>query len=536
MLPGKSYAFDDYVRMAWKRKWWFLVPTVVIGAATYIWSARLPDRYYSETVVLIVPQTVPSAYVRTTITAGIAQRLTAIRQQLLSRTRLERLIEEFNLYEREREVMLMEDVVGLMRRHVTIEVPVVRRSRPDDPVSFTVGFEAGQPRTAMLIADRLASLLVQENIQDREVQVDSTNQFLQTQMEEARRRLLEHDEKLETFRRVNAGRLPTQAQSNFQLLQSTQVQIQANADAALRDREQLAQLEKDIEAAVSTPVPAAILAIDGGKLAPPGTIAQQLEGARAALTALELRLRPDHPDVGRARRQVADLEVKAEQEAREAAEAAASGTFGSRAPTREQLATLKRVSEMRAEVAQIQARLEQRKREEERLRRALGDYTTRLEAAPGLESELSELMRDYQTIQEQYTTLLRRSEESKMAVSLERRQVGEQFRVIDSARLPERPSSPNRVRINLMGLLGGLALGLAWAALLEYRDTTLKTDEDVVASLSLPVLAVIPAMLTSGDRQRRKRRRTLAIAGAVASVATLAALAWRFDVFAAWVS
>jgi polysaccharide chain length determinant protein (PEP-CTERM system associated) len=521
--------------MAWKRKWWILVPALVIGTATYIWASRLPDRYYSDTTVLIVPQTVPSAFVRTTITAGIAQRLPAIRQQLLSRTRLERMIDEFNLYERERQTMLMEDVVNLMRRHVRIDVPAQRR-RTDETTSFTVGFEAGEPRTAMLVANRLASLLVQENIQDREIQVDSTNQFLQTQVEEARKRLLAHDEKLEAFRRRNAGRLPNQAQSNLQLLQTTQVQIQANADAAAKDQERKAQLEKDIDAAAAAPVAAVFLAANGDKPAPPGTAAQQLESARAALTALELRLRPDHPDLGRAKRQIEDLEIKADQEAREAAKAAASGTFGSKPPSREQLAALKRVADMRAEVAQIDARLEQRKRDDERLRRTLGDYTARLEAAPALESELSELMRDYGTVSEQYSTLLRKSEESKMAVSLERRQVGEQFRVIDGARLPERPTSPNRLRLNLIGLLGGLALGLAWAALLEYRDTTLKTDEDVVISLSLPVLAVIPAMLTAIDRRRIKRKRALAFAGAVASVLTVAAvIAWRMELLSAWV-
>jgi polysaccharide chain length determinant protein (PEP-CTERM system associated) len=534
MLPGKSYVFDDFVRMAWKRKWWILVPTALIGAATFVWSYRLPDRYYSQTTVLIVPQTVPAAFVRSTITAGIAERLTAIRQQILSRTRLERLIEEFNLYERERQVMLMEDVVGLMRQHVRIDVPVQRR-RTDDTSSFTVGFEAGEPRTAMVVANRLASLLVQENIQDREVQVDSTNQFLQTQVEEARRRLVEHEAKLEAFRRRNAGRLPTQAQSNLQLLQSTQTQLQANADAVTADRDRLSQLDALIEAAAAMP-PAAVAALDGGKGPSPGTVTQQLAAARSNLAALELRLRPEHPDVGRAKRLIADLEVKAQLEARAAAEAASTATGGPRPPTREQLAASKRVDDMRAEAEQIRVRLEQRKRDAERLQQAVADFTARLEAAPGLESEWTELTRDYGTIQEQYSTLLRKSEESKMAVSLERRQVGEQFRVIDGARLPERPVSPNRGRLNLMGLLGGLALGLAWAALLEYRDTTLKTDEDVVVSLSLPVLAVIPAMLTSGDRIRLKRRRALAFTGAVAGVLAVATVvAWRLELLSAWV-
>jgi polysaccharide chain length determinant protein (PEP-CTERM system associated) len=533
MLPGKSYAFSDFIWIAWKRRWWILVPAALIAIATFVWASRLPDRYQSQTTVLIVPQTVPSAFVRTTITAGIAERLTGIRQQILSRTRLETLIEEFNLYERERQTMLMEDVVNLMRQHVRIDVPTARR-RNDNTSSFTVGFEAGDPRTAMVVANRLASLLVQENIQDRDVQVDSTNQFLQTQLEEARQRLVVQEERLEAFRRRNAGRLPTQSQSNLQLLQTTQGQLQANADGALKDRDRLMQLETLVEQAAATPTPVIAPATEGNRAPAPGSVAEKLEAARANLTALELRLRPDHPDVGRAKRLIADLETKADEEARAAAEAAASGVLPAR-PSREQLAAMKREADMRAEIEQIRNRLEYRKLEETRLQQALADYKGRLEAAPALESELTELTRDYGITRDQYATLLRKTEESKMAVSLERRQVGEQFRVIDSARLPERPISPNRERLNLLGILGGLALGMALAALLEYRDTTLKTDQDVVDSLSLPVLAVIPAMLTILDRRRRHRRRVLAFTGLVASAFTIAVAAWQWELLAAWV-
>jgi hypothetical protein len=171
------------------------------------------------------------------------------------------------------------------------------------------------------------------------------------------------------------------------------------------------------------------------------------------------------------------------------------------------------------------------------LKRVLASYSVRLEAAPKLESELTELMRDYGTIQSQYETLLKRSEESRIAVNLERRQIGEQFKIIDGARLPERPISPNRLRMNLMGLLAGLGFGIALAALREYRDTTLKTDSDVVTSLALPVLAVIPAMVTALDRRRQRRKRILigASASLVVVLAAGAVVAWRMQLLQAWV-
>ena len=154
-----------------------------------------------------------------------------------------------------------------------------------------------------------------------------------------------------------------------------------------------------------------------------------------------------------------------------------------------------------------------------------------------LESELTELMRDYGVLQEQYASLKKKSEDSKMAAELERRQIGEQFMVIEGARLPERPFSPDRTRINMMGIAGGLGFALAIVALLEYRDTTLKTDADVVVSLSLPVLAVIPAMVNSGEHRRLKRRKIWI--AAAASLAVLAAGAsavlWKLGLVQEWI-
>jgi len=153
----------------------------------------------------------------------------------------------------------------------------------------------------------------------------------------------------------------------------------------------------------------------------------------------------------------------------------------------------------------------------------------RLEATPGVESQLTELMRDYTTLQDQYRGLLGKSQDAKVAANLERRQIGEQFKLIDSARLPQRPKSPDRMRLNLMGAMGGLIVGLGFAALLEYRDTSVRTDDDVLVALALPVLATVPTLSTELERRRRKRHKVwLASSGAVAVMLCLAVIIWKF--------
>jgi polysaccharide chain length determinant protein (PEP-CTERM system associated) len=530
MLPGKKYTPEDFLRIAWKRRWSIAIPLVVIASTTAVVSLFLPNRYRASTSVVIVPQRVPENFVRSTVTTQLSERLNMISQQILSRTRLERIVQEFNLYPRERQRLIMEDVIEQMRKDISLQVNGSRNR--DAASSFNVSFESNDPRTAMRVTERLGSLFVQENLEDRALLADQTNQFLQGQLEEAKRRLQDHEKKLQEFRQRNNGQLPDQVSSNLQMLQSMQLQLQNVGESANRDRDRLAQLERnyaDIQAAaLPVSVPAA-----GGTPEQPTTAAQQLEVAKAGLRALQLRLRPEHPDIGRAKRLIAELEVKAEEEALKQPLSATSP-----APTViVDKSAQARAESIRNEIQEVRARIESSRRESTRLQEQAQSLAGRVQAAPGLESQLTELMRDYTTLQEGYTSLLKRSEDAKIAVNMERRQIGEQFRILDGARLPERPISPDRLRINLMGILGGFAIGLGLAALLEYRDTSFKTDDDIVTTLALPVLAVIPVMTSAAERRGLRRKRLILAASASVACMMVAAavmVVWRLRLVDAW--
>src|SRR5688500_18847983 len=185
MLPGKKYTPDDYVRMAWRRRWFIAIPVVVVASSTAVVAMFLPNVYRASTNVMIVPQRIPEEFVQSTVTNPLAERLNMINQQILSRTQLERIIQEFNLYERERRQMIMEDVIERMRKDIRISVSTNTRRR-ERTGSFSVSFDSPSARTAMRVTERLGSLFVQENIEDRQLLADQTSQFLQGQLEEAR--------------------------------------------------------------------------------------------------------------------------------------------------------------------------------------------------------------------------------------------------------------------------------------------------------------------------------------------------------------
>jgi uncharacterized protein involved in exopolysaccharide biosynthesis len=354
---------------------------------------------------------------------------------------------------------------------------------------------------------------------------DGTSQFLSSQVEDARRRLVEQEKKLEVYRRSHSGELPSQQTSNLAGLSNVQMQVQSLVDSMARDRDKLQLLERQI-ADLNTPDPEEDTVVDAGTATVSGgSTRQQLAAARAALANLELRLKPEHPDIGRMKRVVRDLEARAEAEALQ--EPLSPDARKPRTPAEQARRT--RVKQLQTDAEALTRNIAYKEAEEKRLRAMASTYQARAEAAPTRETELIELMRDYGTIQNLYAGLLAKSEESKLSLNLENRQVGEQFRILDPARVPERPFSPNRVRLNSLGTAAGGVLALGLILLLEWRDTTLKSDEDVRVATGLPVLAFVPVLVTRRDRQRAHRRRV------VAGVATAVALLVMAAVAAFWV-
>ncbi|MGE0866468.1 MAG: Wzz/FepE/Etk N-terminal domain-containing protein [Vicinamibacterales bacterium] len=513
MIPGKQYSFDTLVLIARRRKWLIILPALLIAGAGAAIVHRLPNSYRSETVILVVPQRVPESYVRSTVTARIEDRLQTISQQIMSRTRLEQIVADFNLYPRERaEQHLMEDIVERMRTK-DIGIDIVKGD------AFRVSYSAEDPRTAMRVTERLASLFIDESLRDREVLAEGTNQFLATQLDEARRQLVLNEKKLEEYQAQHNGELPTQMAANLQGLHNTEMALQSIGESLNRDRERRLLLERSVADIVDAP---------DEPVAPPGesemakTLADELRTAEQALLAVELKLKPEHPDVKRQRRNVDELRKRVEAQQLE-------GTLATkpRAPVTMDYARRKRLTDARAALDNLDRQLAAKISEEGRLRSQLAMYQARIEAAPAREAELAAITRDYETLQQSYRGLLQKKEESQISANLERRQIGEQFKILDPARMPEKPASPDRPRLYLIVILAAIGLGGALAATAEYFDRSLRSEADVRAALNLMVLATVPYMRDAVTSGRRLRRQLAMGLGAVTVLAVCAAVAWR---------
>ena len=538
MLPGRKLSPDHLLR-ALQRRWWMLaLPVFVCGFGALLVSRFLPNKYQSETLIQIVPQRVPDSYVVSTVTTGLEERLKSISQQIKSRSRLEELITSLDLYGAERQNMPMEDVIALMRNAVEIEVgPRGRGPRGFlDPDSFRLKFTYADARTSQRVTEELASWFIAENTRQRSSQATSTNEFLDQQLAEARARLVAHEKKVEAFRERHAGRLPSQVDGNMQAIQSSQLELSGVAASLEADRARKAMTERlyndavnELKIAAAAPPPVVTSAEPGATANL--TARQQLEAARQHLARLELRLTNEHPDVIRARRMVGDLEVKADEEAKLAQSSPTAATARPTSP--EETQRRERVSSLRAELDGITQQIASKERDQARLRGQIADYQGRINSVPGLESEWTSLSRDYDTLQESYRGLLKKSEESKVAANLERQQIGEQFRVLDPAQVPLRPLSPQRLIINAGGLALGFVIGLLLIGGLEFLDATYHNEADVVGALALGVVAVIPQVATAADVQRQKARRRWVTIGVAAALVASAGVSvslqiWRY--------
>jgi uncharacterized protein involved in exopolysaccharide biosynthesis len=367
---------------------------------------------------------------------------------------------------------------------------------------------------------------LEESLKDGQRRAEGTSSFVESEVEDKHRQLLEIEEKLTKYKLQNSGELPTQVGSNMAAVSALQNQSQQNAMSLNQDNSRRLFLERTIADLESQPETVAT----GGTSGPDpttmtGSAAQKLAAAEANMNAVIARgVKPTHIDYQRAERLVARFKKEADAEA---LRTPLSNSTGSTTPVLTQREKL--LAGYREELKDLKTNIAAKEAEDKRLRAKASEYQSKVDRAPLRAAELTELEREYGTIQSIYDGLVAKREAASMSVNLQRRQMGEQFVLLDPAPVPQKPSAPDRALINLFGLAAGLAVGLALVALVEYRDSTFKTDSELGGILALPVLAVVPLMLSETERRSKFRKRLILNLGLGSTVAVcLAVITYSF--------
>jgi protein tyrosine kinase modulator len=460
--PSQAPATRELQRLAeapLRRPWLVIIPFVLtVGLAVAV-SYLLTPRYRSSTLILVAPEQMPTNFVPQMSTERAARRLATLRQEVQSRTRLEMVAREFDPYSSLGKEPLI-DTIERMRKAVTISV------KGDD--AFSIEFEHSDPKVAMLVADRLTTLFMDEVVGASERQVSNAYEFIEKQLEGARTQLEEKEGALRNYKEQHMGQLPEQVQANLATLQRLQLEQQSVSESLRKATDTQRILESG-----GTP------SEDRFRTPPPDS----LSVLKANLALLKTRYTEQHPDV---------RSLESRIQALEAAEG--SKTPDAPPPDPAAVAAELRQREARVEIESLKGKLAD-------VDHRIAAFQERVEAAPRREQEVLGMMRDYQKLSENYSQLLSKKFDAEMAARLERQQKGQQFRVLDPAYLPASPSFPNRILFALGGVVLGLGLGIGLAVVVDMLDPTIKDAESVRDAFSFPVLAVIP-FVKPKDQQR----------------------------------
>jgi len=482
MLGHRQLNLDDYLEILRRRWWVILIPALVGCVGAYLFSRTLANQYTSRTLVLVEEQAVPDTYVKSVVTGDIGQRLGTMQEQILSRTRLQPIIEKFGLFGNDKGRVAMEDLVDRLRKDISITpIQSLVSTKEGELPGFAIGFTANDPRLAQQVCAEITSMFIEENLHLREQRAEGTTDFLKTEVDQAKGNLDAQDAKLADFKRKYIGALPGNEQADMNILASFSSQLDAVTSQLNRAQQDKAYQDSLLAQQLSA---WEMSQKSGGPRE--DTLEQRLADLQGQLVTMQAHYTVDHPEVVKLKEDIAALKKKIADNAAHAngkTVQAAEPSNRTEPPEMQQL---------RFQIHQSEVFIREKTREQARLKQQLNTYQARLSMSPGVEQQYKELTRDYQTALAFYNELLTKRSQSEMATSLERRQQGEQFRVMDAADLPEKPSFPNRPAFAAGGLAAGLALGIGITLLIELRDKSLLTENDVEHFLGLPTLAMVP--------------------------------------------
>ena len=479
-MTQRELTLQDYLAML-RRRWLLIAAFTIVGAPlAYGVSRLLPNRYKSQTLVLVSQPTVSSDLVKPVDTSDMSQRLSSMQQQILSRSRLEPIIRQYGLFPNDATQKPMEYLVAELQKAIEVTpIQPMAETRANNLPGFYVNVTLNNARTAQQVCTTITSMFIEENLHLRQQHSEDTTQFLAQQLTEAKTKLDDQDSKLAAFKARYNGSLPDEQKTNLDLLSGLSSQLDAATQALAR-----AQQDKSFaESMLSQQVASWQASQDGGSAETPE---QQLAPLQAELRRLQARYTDDYPDVIKAKKDIAALKKKiADSENQRAGD-----------PDKLLRSTVEpvQVAQLRAQIRTYDQVIVERTKEQDQIKQQIKVLQERVQSSPFIEQQFKQLTRDYQTALEFYNDLLKKRDESAMASDLERRQEGEQFRVLDPPNLPDQPSFPKRSFFALGGFAGGLGLGLGLAFFLEMQDTSLRSERDVELILRLPVLVSIPPL------------------------------------------
>ena len=561
-MEEQTKDLKDYLSTLRRRKKQILTTVGVLLLVSVLVAFLLPPVYRSTATILIEEQEIPPELVRSTITSYADQRLQVISQQVMTRANMMQIIEKYNLYPSKRKHETSEEILDRMRKDIKFNLVsadvIDRRSgmKTVATIAFTLAFDNDTAAGAQKVASELTSLYLNENLKTRQQKSAETSTFLSEEVSKLSEHISETEAKLAAFKAKNVGRLPELTQLNMQLRDRTDSEVM-EADrqlSVLEERKfylegQLAQMKPNtpmisasgerildsderlkalqaqytsLAGVYSAKHPDVIkmrreidaLTKETGGNSDYHEQAKRLTQMRADLATMREKYSDDYPDVIKLKKAVAALE-QANKKA-----AAADGGEPAKFKKPENPAYITLQSQLDSTIEELKSLRVKRSD----LKAKMGSYESRIEQTPQVEREYLDLSRDHENSLKRYQELKAKQMEAQVGQELEKDSKGERFSLIDPAQLPEKPNSPNRPAILLLGFVLSLGGGVAYAGVLESMDGSIKSSKGLAGLIKAPLLSVIPYIENAEDRRNQSKVKISVVAAVIASVLVIALL------------
>jgi protein tyrosine kinase modulator len=498
---------QDYLATL-RRRWLFVAVPLVAGLAiSYALIRLLPKSYTSQALMLVEQQQIPHKLVEPVITEDLDARIANIEEQTLSRTRLQPIIERYNLFKNSSGDQSMDALVLLLQNAVEITpVKPMVKTKVETIPGFYLSVTLDNPRVAQEVCNDIASMFVDEDIRERQRSAEGTTSFLESQLDDAKRKLDDQDAILADFERKHMGMLPDESKTNLALLGTLNTQLQVtseNLDRAIQNKEYMESLLTQQVAAWK--LTRQINGEDGTATSSSSRTAQ-LAKLQVQLDSLEARYTDQFPDVIKVKAEIADLK-------KQLAAGSPPDSTGASTSSSSDVLEPPEIQKTRSQVRALAQAVALGTQEQRTLKADIAAYESRLKLSPAVEEEYKKITRDHDTALKFYNDLLEGRNQSEMATDLERRQEGEQLKVMDPASLPDEPSFPKTYEFLGGGVGAGLVLGLALIMGSAQSDRRIRTSRDLQYYLGTTPFALIPSIntiaLVAGNGQAGTKKKRL---------------------------
>ena len=484
MATEYEFTLTDYLSIL-KRRWLQMLAVFIIVVLTAIAVAILMSPVYQSTgTILVEAQQIPVDVIKATVTSFADERIEVIKQRVMTRDNLYRIINKYKLYPKKIDSETTSTLIDLMRQSISVEIvnaDVQSANGGKATIAFKVGFEYEKPDIAHKVANEIVTLFLDENVKARTLRATETTEFLTQEVGNLKKELESVENKVATYKQQNSDSLPEHMELYMGMLHQSELDIKEIDRDYKSTQEELRYLDVDLASASAS----------AKKTTVKGSASEELNKAKANLQIAQATYKDTHPAIRALKRQIENLEKT-------------SGSITDEKLDKPDLDSELVLGKIRAQIEAGKVRLNSLAQQKKSTQDKLAQLQSQVTKSPQVEKGLTGLQRDYDNAKTKYEEMKSKQLNAKIAENLEQENKAERFSLIEPPIFPDKPIRPNRVKIIALGILAALASALGLAILLELLEGKLRGVDAVTSVIGIRPLVIVPYIYTQQELNRKR--------------------------------